>query len=141
MISVNELKEYSLILYDGDCGLCNHSVAYLIQHDTIEQFHFLPLQSPTAHAYLKEMGLEEIHYDTMYFSDRGKIYDRSTAALLIAQRLPQRKHQILSWILRILPISLRDYGYDIISRNRHHLVKTPKCILPTPETEKRFLSE
>eukprot|EP01027_Heterolobosea_sp_BB2_P015515 GEZU01022193.1.p1 GENE.GEZU01022193.1~~GEZU01022193.1.p1 ORF type:complete len:118 (-),score=15.12 GEZU01022193.1:101-454(-) len=38
----------TLVLYDGDCALCNSSVQFLIENDRIDRFRFASLQSPFA---------------------------------------------------------------------------------------------
>lgn len=46
-----------IILFDGDCNLCNRSVRFIIRHDPAARFHFASLQSGTGQRLLREAGI------------------------------------------------------------------------------------
>ena len=63
---------------------------------------------------------------------------QSKAAFEILKRLKGPWRAML--ILKILPRSITDVGYDLISSNRHRLHgKKDHCLVPTEEFRNRFL--
>lgn len=47
----------SVILFDGQCNLCNNAVNYVLDHDITEKFRFAALQSEVGHALLRKVTL------------------------------------------------------------------------------------
>jgi predicted DCC family thiol-disulfide oxidoreductase YuxK len=44
--------------------------------------------------------------------------------------------------IRIVPRPVRDWGYDIVARNRYRWFgRTDSCMVPTPELRARFIEE
>src|SRR5262249_37678946 len=77
-----------LVLFDGECNLCNRSVQFILQHDPGKRFHFVSLQSPVARRLLLQAGhRQEDLPDSVVLVEQGRIYTRSTAALRIARQL------------------------------------------------------
>lgn len=69
----------------------------------------------------------------------GKVYQRSTAALIVAGQLNGGWR--LLYPLLIIPPFLRDPLYELIARNRYKWFgKTDLCWLPKPEFADRFIS-
>jgi predicted DCC family thiol-disulfide oxidoreductase YuxK len=55
------------LLYDGECGLCNGVVRFLIRHDPEGRLRFGPLQGPAAQGYLRLQGLPTDDFDSLVF--------------------------------------------------------------------------
>lgn len=102
-----------LVLYDGECGLCTGAVEFIRRRSRPGAFRFAPLESDEAEAILA--GRPSLS-DTLILLDAAGIHERSTAALRIAAGL----RRPWSWLrlLRIVPVTLRDRGYDFIARRR-----------------------
>jgi predicted DCC family thiol-disulfide oxidoreductase YuxK len=131
----------AVVLFDGDCSLCNRSVQFILRHDPARRFQFASLQSSAAQRLLLEAGQSpERLPDSVVLVEHGRVYTRSTAALRIALRL----NGILPLIsiLMLIPTPIRDWGYDRIARNRYRWFgRQQVCLLPTPETKSRFLTD
>ncbi len=131
----------SVLLYDGDCGLCHQSVQFVLRHDVAGRVYFLPLQSPSAQAYARARGVP-IQLDTIYFIHHGQLYTKSRAVAQLLQLLPMRRYQLLARLLHHYPRPLADRAYDLVARYRHRLpgLARPACLLPSTEHTGRFLT-
>lgn len=126
----------NLIFYDGDCGFCNSSVQFVLNHKK-KPFYFAPLQSKTGREILESHGVQ-VKLDTIYYLKKGKLFDRSSAALQITRRLKGLYPAL--FIFYFVPKFLRDPFYNLIARNRHKL-GAPHCAIPQPEDEEYFIKE
>jgi predicted DCC family thiol-disulfide oxidoreductase YuxK len=134
-----------VLLYDGECGLCNGVVRFILRHDPVGRIHFAPLQSPPAQEYLKSEGLPTADFGSLVFVPdwgspvRGAYLLRTTGALAALSELGGA-WRIASW-LRLLPAFVRDPFYAVVSRSRYAIFgKYRPAPLPDPEWEKRFLA-
>ena len=56
-----------VLLYDGDCGLCNRVVRLLLWLDRAERLRFARLQGEAGQAYLRAHGLPAADFDSLVF--------------------------------------------------------------------------
>lgn len=126
----------NLVFYDGDCGFCNSSVQFILAKKKWA-FYFSPLQSISAEKILQKHKVK-IQLDTIYFLRKGKLYNRSSAALQIARGL--KGGYPLLFIFYGVPKFLRDPVYNLIARNRHR-IRAGYCMIPLPEDEQYFLKD
>ncbi|MEC3907931.1 DCC1-like thiol-disulfide oxidoreductase family protein [Tamlana sp. 2201CG12-4] len=132
-------KGKNLILFDGVCNLCNHSVLYVIKRDKANVYLFAPLQSDTGKQIIRKFGIDTNQIDSiiLYNPEKG-IYYKSTAALKIASKLGFPTN-LLSVFL-IVPAVIRNWVYDFIAKNRYKWYgKKEACMIPTPELKSKFL--
>ncbi len=127
-----------VVIFDGVCGLCNHSVDFIIKRDKKKRFVFAPNQSSAAQSLLETGNISAFDVDTIYLYDNGEFYDKSTAVLRIASDLPW------PWkaasVGRFLPRAARDGLYGFVATNRYRWFgKHETCRIPTPEERSRFL--
>jgi len=134
-----------VLLYDGECGLCNWVVRFLLRRDRGARLHFAPLQSAPAQEYLKSKGLPESDFGSLVFVPDwknpalGAPMLRTTGALAALAELGGA-WRVVSW-LRALPAFMRDPFYVVVSRTRYALFgKYKPAPLPDPAWEKRFLA-
>lgn len=134
-----------VLLYDGECGLCNRLVRWLLRSDKTGRLHYAPLQSEPAQNYLRGQGLPTQDLDSLVFVPdwnaprAGEARLRTDGALSAAAEVGG-VWRVVSW-LRILPAWLRDPVYKLIARTRYALFgKYRPSPLPKPEWEKRFLA-
>lgn len=127
-----------IIFYDGDCGFCNKTVQFVLNHEKKSEIHFCALQSEFAIDFLKQHGITKIDLSTFYFWDTKKLYERSTAALKVLNYL--RFPFTLGKIGWICPRFIRDAVYNMIAKRRARLAPS-FCALPTPKQAVRFLSQ
>jgi predicted DCC family thiol-disulfide oxidoreductase YuxK len=129
-----------IVLFDGVCELCTHSVKFILRRERTDVIRFVPLQSKVGHELLRGFGIDPEGIATFVFITKGKIYLRSDALVEIVQhlRMPWR---MLGW-LGVVPRPLRDAVYDFIARNRYRWFgQRETCMMPTPELRARFLDE
>ncbi len=128
-----------IIFFDGVCNLCNSSVNFIIRHDKHEIFHFASLQWKISRKILGKEYPENEHYESVIYYEKGKVFQRSEAALRIAKKLDPPYSFLSS--LRIIPSFLRDPVYMYISKNRYKWFgKKDSCMLPSPSLRNRFLN-
>jgi len=106
-----------LILYDGDCNLCNYSVRFVVKNDKKRVFKMASLQSELGQKILAENHLNENSFSTFILYENGKLFFKSTAALKVVKKLngPVK----LLYIFIIVPPFIRNFIYDIVARNRY----------------------
>ena len=113
-----------VLLFDGECGLCNRCVRLLLRLDREAKLRFAPLQSPAAQAYLQSKGLPTTDFDSLVFvSDWSRAANPSlrTDGVLAALRLCPGTGRALAGLLGIFPAGLRDWGYKFIARWRYRI--------------------
>ena len=127
-----------MLLFDGNCNLCNASVQWVLRHDKPGQFRFASLQSEFGRQLMRAHGLDADRLDTVVLVANGKAYLRSDAPLEIARRIGGA-WRCLYWF-RIVPRFMRDALYRFVARNRYRWFgKNEVCWLPRPEWKDRFL--
>lgn len=109
----------NMILYDGDCALCNSQVRFIRGRDKQKQFLFVPLQSEEGRSMLRSAGLSEDELDTVVYVRDDKYLLRSSAVLGILGDLGGAWRLLTG--LRVVPSRLRDFIYNLIAKNRHRL--------------------
>jgi len=129
-----------LVLFDGDCGLCDRSVRWFVQRDPGRRFHFAPLQGDTARQ-VRERHPDLQFPDSIVLIDGStgdeRVYFQSRAVFQICAEL-SGGWRALAW-LRIIPAPLTDLGYSIVARLRHRLFRPPDvCNIATIDRA-RFL--
>ena len=126
-----------IVFFDGVCGLCNHTVNWLLAHDPEHRLRFAPLQGTTAAEFLGEEIRNRL--DTLVFVLDGAIFMRSGAVSRILMTLGGH-WRVLGWLMWVVPWPIRDFGYRIVSRSRYRLFgKHESCRLPTPQERAVFL--
>ena len=134
-----------VLLYDGECGLCNRLVRLLLRSDKAGRLHYAPLQSEPAQSYLRAQGLPTEDFDSLVFvpdwnSPQLEAAQLRTTGALSAAAEVGGIWRIVSW-LRIFPAWLRDPFYKLVARTRYALFgKNRPSPLPKPEWERRFLA-
>jgi predicted DCC family thiol-disulfide oxidoreductase YuxK len=133
-----------VLLYDGECSLCNAVVRFMIRHDATGRLHFGALQGAPAQEYLRSQGLPTQDFSSLVFVPAWKnqvigAYRLRTTGALEAFALLDRPWNALSW-LRVVPAALRDPAYTLIAKTRYALFgKYRPRPLAHPEWEERFL--
>lgn len=131
----------SVVLFDGECNLCDGSVQFILKRDRRKQFRFAPLQSAAAVRLAPEDAVTgDDAPKSIILVENGKIYRESSAALRIARQL-DGLWSLLAVFL-IVPPFIRNIVYRWIARNRYRWFgKKESCLFPTGELRERFLTE
>ena len=127
-----------IVLIDGVCNLCVGLVQFIIRNEKNQEIKFASIQDPIGAKLLKEHGLVENDLSSVILIKDQQLYRFSDAALEIAKELKSP----WSWLanLKFIPVSLRDFCYRLIAKNRYRLFgERASCFVPTPELNQRFL--
>jgi predicted DCC family thiol-disulfide oxidoreductase YuxK len=146
--SVEELKGRLLVLYDGECGLCNRSIRWFLRRDRRDRFRFAPSSDPRAIEILAQHGIAATSPgagpDTIVVlrnvgTPLEDMLVRSNAVLACLRALPQ-PWPMAAALLRLIPRPFRELGYRQIARWRYRFFgRLATCPLPTPEERGHFL--
>ena len=133
-----------VLLFDGECGLCQRTVRLLLRFDRQARLRYAALQSPPAQRYLRAHGLPTADFDSMVFvpdwdDPLGSApVLRSTGALAALAALGGI-WRTAEW-LRLIPAPLRDALYRLVARTRYALFGPWHARpLARPEWQERFL--
>ena len=139
-------ETHPVLLYDGECGLCNFVVRLLLRLDRLERLNFSTLQGTSGQAYLKSHGLPAKDFDTLVFipdwSRRNRAeYLLRTDGALAALRACGGIGAELAAIGSAIPARWRDAGYRAVAHWRYRLFGEyrPRP-LARPEWAARFLA-
>ena len=125
---------HTLVLFDGECGLCNGFVDFLLSHDRARRLRFGALQGATGSQWAAAVQ----GVDSVIVVDGGRVYLRSTGALVALTCLGGAWRAAA--ILRLVPPFLRDAVYTIVARNRYRWFGTrASCRMPTPAERAWFV--
>ena len=128
-----------IMLFDGDCGLCNSAVNFILKRDPNKRFRFAPLQSELARELLKPHNINPDDLNSVVLLDNDRAYLRSNAVLRISLELPDPWP--LAGVLSFIPAFLRDDLYNFIARHRKQWFKSPDaCRAPTDSEREQFLA-
>ena len=131
-----------VLLYDGECGLCNRVVRRLLALDRGGELRFAPLQGPSAQAYLRAHGLPTADFSTLVFVPDWPANAAAprlrTDGVIAALRAAGRPG--LAGMLAVFPRAVRDAGYKFVARVRYRIFGPWRaCPLPRPEWSARFI--
>lgn len=144
-----------IVLFDGECNLCNRSVDFLLRRDRQRRLRFASLQSEAARSLLARTGADVrppgLHSgpeedavgtndpSTIVYLDGDRLHVKSGAALRILAAIGWPWRALAAFL--IIPPPLRDAVYDWIARNRFRWFgRRDTCRVPTPEERSLFLS-
>ncbi|MGB4843899.1 MAG: thiol-disulfide oxidoreductase DCC family protein [Ferruginibacter sp.] len=132
------MNNHPIILFDGVCNFCNSAVNFTIRRNKKANIHFATLQSEAGRKLLKEYDLPVEDMQSFIFIDKGKAYNRSTAALKVCRHL--RGLWPLCYGFIIVPKFIRDGIYNWIAKNRYKWFGVrQECMIPSPAIKARFL--
>ena len=129
----------NIVLFDELCNFCNSTVLQIIKYDKRNHLKFSSLQSESGKKMLKLYKMDEKDLSTIIFIKNEKeVYKESTAVIEIIKLLVGKPKIFL--IIKIIPRTIRDFFYRIISKNRYKLFgKRESCMIPTEEIRNKFL--
>lgn len=135
-IKVGAFKTQPIVFFDGVCGLCNHTMNFIISQDEHKIYRYTPLQGETAKKELPHAMTENIN--SMAFKVGDRIYTQSEAVLRILIGLGGMWG--FARIFLIIPGSLRNLIYSFVAKHRYRWFgKHETCRIPSPAERKVFL--
>lgn len=127
-----------IIFFDGDCGVCNFWVQWILQRDKKNKFMFASLQSDFGQKFLGERNLDQKQFNTLYLWKVGSYYLIKSKAIIKVLNLLGGVYRAGGFLGQIIPTAISDQLYNVISKNRMK-ISNQKCFLPTPEERKKFI--
>lgn len=128
---------HPIVLFDGECNLCNSSVQFIIKRDSKKQFRFASLQGKKGQQVLQQFNLPPDSFNSFLLLEGDTLCTQSTGALRMLRALGGGWQLLYAFI--IVPKCIRDAVYNLIARNRYKWFgKREECMIPTPELRERF---
>lgn len=139
-----------LVFFDGQCGLCNGFVDFLLRRDKRQRLRYVPQQSDAALEVLQKAGynatrradglleLPGVGNSVFILTPDGRMHTRSAAGLRAWTALGG-KWRVLGRLALLAPRRLRDPVYNWISRNRFRFFGQEVRRPPTKEEQEFFL--
>lgn len=127
-----------IVVFDGQCLLCNGWVQFLLRHDRRGSFRFASIQGEAGGRMLADAGLQVEGLQTLLLVDGDRCWQHTDAILRVLHGLgwPWR----LAWAAWLIPRPLRDGLYRWLARNRYRWFgRSEHCMVPDPQVAARFL--
>lgn len=137
------LREKLILLYDGECNVCDKSVQFILKRDKKDMFRFASLQSSFGQEVLKRHNKNLQELNTMYLIEHHetgeeRLHQKSSAVLQVLRNVS------FPWNLFtfgfILPRFIRDFFYDVNAKYRYVVWgKKNSCRILTADIKHKFL--
>ena len=128
-----------IILFDGICNFCNRTINFILKHDQDAYFQFAASQSNAGKDILQQFGLDQKASASVILIDNEKVYTKTDAVIQIATHLKGWPRLFIG--LKYVPKPLRDFGYDVIAKNRYAIFgERETCRIPEESIRHRFLA-
>lgn len=122
------LNQPVIVLFDGDCILCNKAVQFIIRRDPSNIFKFASLQSDYGKSIINNIGRNAADLNSIVLIENNNYYFKSAAVKNILKEL--RGYALLNRVLDVIPNFILDCLYSFIAKIRYRLFgKTDTCII------------
>lgn len=127
-----------IIIYDGECGLCNRFVRLVLRFDKKRKFDFSSYHSDYAKDLLKENDLISLAPHSVILYSNNLFFDRSAAVIKILISFGGIWN--IFAILYLIPKKIRDAIYSWIAKKRYSIFsRSNACDFSTIHYQNRFL--
>lgn len=128
----------TILLFDGECNLCNGTVQFVIKRDKKANIKFASLQSEAGRQIMQQFNIPTEYMDSIILVENKKVYYKSTAALRLSKKMNGLWPML--YTLVVIPTFIRNIVYDYIARNRiKWFGRADSCWVMTPELKERFI--
>tara|TARA_B100000941_G_scaffold58889_1_gene38559 strand:+ start:5271 stop:5693 length:423 start_codon:yes stop_codon:yes gene_type:complete len=126
-------KNKTIILFDGECAMCNNYILFVAKNDSDDNFRFLSIQNKKIIELKKTHAIEEDNISSICIIDNNKIKRKSRAVLKIVSMLKFPYNLLI--VFYIIPNFLRDIIYDLVAKNRYRIFgKVDECSIVKKHT-------
>ena len=122
-----------VVLYDGECGMCNYVVQWMIREDRSGQIRFAPQQGQWVAAYYPDAA----SWDAVGYVREGNLRIGFDAVRRMLIDLG-RHWRLAGWLMMLIPSGIGNWGYALVAQNRKRFFKEPSCMLLSKEQRQRF---
>lgn len=134
-------QKKKIILFDGECNLCDRSVQLLLKNDPNDKFRFVSLQSDIGRQIQQQYGIDSSKMNSVILIDNYTEYKSKTSAIFSVTRTMGGMWTLFN-IFWIVPRFIRDSIYTWITKNRYHWFgKKNTCMVMTNDIRNKFLDE
>ena len=138
MASNFKIEDKEIVFFDGLCNLCSSSVNFILENEMCSKFYFSSLQSEFARKLLASHGIDSKVQNSIIFYSKSSLFYKSDAIIKISKNL--KGFWKIFGVLIILPKFLRNFFYNIISKNRYKWFgKKEVCYIPKKDFSNRFI--
>lgn len=119
-----------VLLFDGECMLCNRFVIIPMKYGA-DNIFFVSIHSERGQALAKQLNISSIEdFETVYLlkSTSSETLSQSDAVIAILRRCGFW-WRMVSNLVSVFPKSFRDYCYQKVAQNRSKLGKST-CVVP-----------
>lgn len=125
-----------LLLYDHHCGMCQHSVQFILKHNPKKNIHFLGLDSDLGKELLLYFDLKNI--DSIIYVEHGRAYYYAQSIFKCSLQLSYPWK--LLYIFSFLPHWITAPPYKFIAKHRRKFDKKfNQCPIYSKEIKERFI--
>lgn len=130
-----------LVFFDGACGLCHHSVRFLLREDREGLLRFAPLEGETFRRQVPAELRSHLPETLVVRTADGRLLVRSDATIHLLRRLGGHWRRRADWLARV-PRPIRDAAYRVVALVRRRLFRRPDdtCPVVAPALRARFLA-
>ena len=119
-------KNKTIILFDGECAMCNNYILFVAKNDSDDNFRFLSIQNKKIIELKKRHAIEEDNISSICIIDNNKIKRKSRAVLKIVSML-KFPYKLLI-VFYVIPSFISDIIYDLVAKNRYRIFgKIDEC--------------
>ena len=115
-VSTNVKAGKDIVIFDGECNLCNGVVGWIIKQAPNHEFQFVAFQSILGQHLLQAYGFPTLQLDTVILIDHDGIHTHSDGFIKIVSKIP--KWSSIANLLSLVPQVFRDDIYNSASKNR-----------------------
>ena len=119
-------KNKIIILFDGECAMCNKYILFVAKNDSKDIFRFLSIQNKKINAIKKVHKIDTKNISSIYVIHNNEIRSKSKAVLKITSML-KFPYNLLQ-VFYLVPNFLRNIIYDLVAKNRYYIFgKIDEC--------------
>ncbi len=139
MIESLNIKAEPLMIFDGNCGLCNHIVRMLVRADKSNKLKFVSNSSENIIKIFPNNYETLLQCDSIIIIEGNCILYKSKAVISILKYLPY-PWQLLR-VFQIMPSIVLDKMYDYIALRRYKWFGKLKCDISFESAQKSKYSD
>jgi len=109
------INHQPLLMYDGECALCNHLIQFYLRREKKQELNFVPLDSAPAQLLIEHFELKTTK-DSMVLIRGYNAYIKSCAALRLCGYM--KGLWPLMQVFLIIPPFLRNLLYVFVAKRR-----------------------
>lgn len=125
------MTDKTIIFYDNDCVMCSRFVRFILNNEPGDVFRFCPLSR------ISEFEHIELNNSTIVVKSDGNFHFESGAIFLILRKLKFPVNVLCIGL--VIPRSLTDFIYRIVSRNRGRIMSKSSCWIWSTSEKRKFL--